>query len=284
MSSAAAAGKAQRVFEILDVEKQVEESPDAVSLKSNAGGGHVYFGNVSFGYDSDCPVLQNITLEARPGQTVALVGATGAGKSTLVSLIPRLFDPWQGQITLDGHDLRQLKIASLRSQISLVLQDPYLFPMTIAENIAYGRPEASFEDILSAAKAAHADEFIRDLVQGYDTMIGERGVKLSGGQKQRLAIARALLKDAPVLILDEPTAALDAQTETMLMQALERLMAGRTVIIIAHRLSTIRKADLIVVLKAGKIVEQGSHQELLDAKGAYYQLHHLGCKSNNDGT
>ncbi len=277
MGYATAKAKAQRVLEILTVEDSVKDAPGAQGLGSAVGSvrGHICLEGVSFGYEPDRPIIQQVTLEARPGETIALVGATGAGKSTLVSLIPRLFDPWKGRVTFDGLDVREIQLESLRSQISLVLQEPFLLPLTIAENIAYGHPNASREEIIAAAVAANADEFILQLPKGYDTVIGERGATLSGGQKQRLAIARALLKNAPVLILDEPTAALDAQTEALLMQAIEQLMVGRTTFIIAHRLSTVRKADRIAVLSAGRIIEVGSHQDLLDSKGYYHRLHSL---------
>jgi ATP-binding cassette subfamily B protein/subfamily B ATP-binding cassette protein MsbA len=266
-----------RVLEVLDAKEGVQESPAAksLSLRAAEASGHVCLEEVSFGYQPGYPVLQDITLEAHPGETIALVGATGSGKSTLVSLIPRFFDPWQGRVLFDGVDVREVQLKSLRSQVALVLQEPFLLPLTVAQNIAYGRPEASREEIVAAARAANAEEFIQRLPQGYDTVIGERGATLSGGQKQRLAIARALLKDAPVLILDEPTSALDAQTEMMLLEALERLMVGRTTFIIAHRLSTIRQADRIVVLEAGKVVEMGTHQELLSTGNFYPRLHSL---------
>jgi ATP-binding cassette subfamily B protein/subfamily B ATP-binding cassette protein MsbA len=233
--------------------------------------GHVSFENVSFGYEPDRAVLHDLWLEALPGQTVAIVGATGAGKSTLISLVPRFYDPWQGRITIDGIDLRDLQLRSLRQKIAIVLQEPFLFPMTIAENIAYGRPDATDAEIEQAAKAANAHGFIERLPEGYQTVIGERGATLSGGERQRLSIARALLKDAPILILDEPTSALDAETEHLLLEALERLMRGRTTFIIAHRLSTIRNADRIIVLKDGAILEQGSHSELLASGGEYHR-------------
>jgi ATP-binding cassette subfamily B protein/subfamily B ATP-binding cassette protein MsbA len=266
-----------RVMEVLEVKEGVREAVGAEPLPVRSVGerGHVYLEGISFGYEPGHPVLQQITLEAHPGETVALVGPTGAGKSTLVSLIPRFFDPWEGRVLFDGVDVRQVQLASLRAQIALVLQEPFLLPLTVAENIAYGRPEASREEIVAAAVAANADEFIRHLPRGYDTVLGERGATLSGGQRQRLAIARALLKDVPVLILDEPTAALDAQTETLLLEALERLLVGRTTFVIAHRLSTVRQADRIVVLDKGTLVETGTHQELLTAHGLYHRLYDL---------
>jgi ATP-binding cassette subfamily B protein/subfamily B ATP-binding cassette protein MsbA len=255
----------------------VVDRPGAKPLPARRTGRHgvVCFEKITFGYLPDRPVLQDVSLEARPGEAIAVVGPTGAGKSTLVSLIPRFFDPWAGRITFNGIDVRDIKLASLRAQTSIVLQESFLLPVTVAENIAYGRPGASRNQIVTAATAANADAFIRRLPQGYDTIIGERGATFSGGEKQRLAIARALLKDAPILILDEPTSALDAQTETLLIEALERLMKGRTTFIIAHRLSTIRRADRIVVLENGKLVESGTHQELLAANGVYHRLYSL---------
>jgi len=272
---AAAAAGARRVLEVLDAKEGVWDAPAARLLPTPSTGvrGQVRLEEVSFGYEPGYPVLQNITLEAHPGETIALVGATGSGKSTLVSLIPRFFDPWQGRVLFDEVDVREVQLQSLRSQIALVLQEPFLLPLTVAQNIAYGRPSAGQEEIVAAARDANAEEFIQQLPQGYDTTIGERGATLSGGQKQRLAIARALLKDAPVLILDEPTSALDAQTEALLLEALERLMVGRTTFIIAHRLSTIRQANRIVVLERGKVVEMGTHQDLLAGGTHYHKLY-----------
>ena len=264
-----------RVNEILSNEEMVQDAPSARALPAGGVGkrGHLYLDQVSFGYDPGNPVLKGITFEARVGETLALVGPTGAGKTTIISLILRLFDPWQGRVLLDGIDLRQIKLSSLRSQIALVSQEPFLHPISVAENIRYSRPEASREEIVEAAIAARADEFIERLPNGYDTIIGQRGTTLSGGEKQRLAIARALLKNAPILLLDEPTSALDAETETLLLEALENLVVGRTTLLIAHRLSTIRQADLIVAIDDGIIAEMGPAEALLVKEGLYHQLY-----------
>ncbi len=267
-------GQARRVMQVLDADDEVRERPPARPFSRLPGrqGIAVTFENVSFGYEPGRPVLEGIDLHVQAGETVALVGSTGAGKSTLASLVPRFFDPWEGRVLLDGTDARDLQLRSLRQQVALVLQEPFLLPLSVAENIAYGRPDASREEIVAAAVAANADEFIRHLPDGYDTVIGERGATLSGGQRQRLGIARALLKDAPILILDEPTSALDTKTEALILEALERLMANRTTFIIAHRLSTIRNTDRVVVLKGGTIAEQGSEAQLLTLGGAYQHL------------
>jgi ATP-binding cassette subfamily B protein len=266
-----AAASARRVREVLDTEQEVRDAPGVVPLEKVRG--HVRIERVTFGYESGQPCLRSVSAEARPGQTVAVVGQTGAGKSTLLSLIPRLHDPWDGNVFIDDRDIREVQLASLRRQVSLVLQEPFLFPISIAENIAYGRPDASMSEIEAAAKAANASQFIERLPNGYQTVVGERGATLSGGERQRLSIARALLKDAPILILDEPTSALDVETESLLLDALERLMRGRTTFIIAHRLSTIRRADLILVMDDGRVAEQGTHDELIAKGGLYARLH-----------
>jgi ATP-binding cassette subfamily B protein/subfamily B ATP-binding cassette protein MsbA len=229
----------------------------------------VHYDDVSFAYERGQAVLKDVSLEARPGEVVAIVGPTGAGKTTLVNLLARFFDPSSGRILVDGHDLRTLRIRSLRRQVAMVLQEPFIFPLSVADNIAYGRHDATRGEIEAAATAASAEEFIRRLPGGFDAVVGERGATLSGGEKQRLSIARALLKDAPILILDEPTSALDARTEGLLLHALRRLMRGRTTFVIAHRLSTIRDADRILVLDHGEIVEQGCHADLMAQGGLY---------------
>jgi ATP-binding cassette, subfamily B, bacterial len=262
---------ADRVSDLLAEEPEVEKHADAVNLRGRAEG-RLDFNHVNFAYVAEEPVLEDINLSIAPHQVIALVGPTGVGKSTFASLIPRFYDVGSGSITLDGHDIRNLTLESLRRQISIVLQDVFLFHGTVRENILFGRPDATEEEMIEAAKVANAHSFIVNLQDGYDTLIGERGVKLSGGQKQRLSIARAVLKDSPILILDEATSSVDTETEMLIQQALDRLIAGRTTIIIAHRLSTIRNADKIVVLEGRQIVEQGNHTELMAKHGLYYRL------------
>jgi ATP-binding cassette, subfamily B, bacterial len=257
----------QRVFHMLDV--VVEPRDGAAPLPRCHG--HIAFQNVTFGYRAAEPVLHDISLEVHPGETVAIVGSTGAGKSTLMSLIPRFYDPSSGQILLDGRDVRDYRLADLRQHISLVLQPPLLFPVSIRENIAYGQPDASMADVRAAARLARIDRRIEQLRDGYETVLGE-SVSLSEGERQRLTIARALLRNAPILILDEPTSSVDLETEALIMESLQELKARRTSFIIAHRLSTIREADHIVVLDHGRIVELGAHHELIGQGGRYADL------------
>lgn len=265
-----AGASVDRVNEVLSAE-DATDSP-ATTTPHRRLTGHVRFEHVTFGYDADRPVLRDVSLEARPGERVALVGTTGSGKSTLMALLPRFFDAWSGRVEIDGYDVRDIPRTTLREHIAMVFQDPYLFPMSVADNIAYGRPGATRDEIEAAARVAGAHAFVAALPDGYDTVLGERGATLSGGERQRLSIARAVLKDAPILILDEPTSALDAETEASVLRALERLMIGRTTFIVAHRLSTIRTADRIAVMRDGVLVEQGTHDELLEASAVYAGL------------
>jgi ATP-binding cassette subfamily B protein/subfamily B ATP-binding cassette protein MsbA len=274
---------ARRVLALLETKPDVVEASDAVEFPRRARG-DIRFDAVAFAYRKGQPVLRDFSLSVGAGETVALVGPSGAGKTTIASLLLRFYDPDAGGVRLDGRDLRTLTLASLRRNIALVLQDPVLFGATIGENIAYGRPGATFEEIRAAARAAGADDFVTALPQGYATAVGERGAMLSGGQRQRLSIARAFLKDAPILILDEPTSALDAETEAVLLDTLRRLMRGRTTLIIAHRLSTVRDADRIVVLQEGRIAEAGTRAELLARGALYARLHRLQFESERAGS
>ncbi len=267
-----ALSSARRVFDLIDAPSEIVQKRGAVELPPFSRA--IHYENVSFGY-GDEPVLHGVDLTIQRGETVAIVGPSGAGKTTLVNLLPRLYDPTEGRITLDGVDLRDATLASLRRQVGLVTQDTILFDGSARENIAYGRPEASEDAVQAAAAAAYADEFLRRLPEGYGTRLGEDAGRLSGGQKQRLAIARALYKDAPILILDEATSQLDSESEALVARALANLMEGRTTLVIAHRLSTVRRADRILVFDAGRLLESGTHQELLTRNGLYRRLHDM---------
>lgn len=267
-------GALERVFEILDTRPEVADAPDARPLPPVEG--CVSMQGVSFSYDSRTPVLADITFTARPGELVALVGPSGSGKTTLINLLHRFYDPASGSVTIDGHDLRSITMQSLYGQIALVPQETHLFGGTIRDNIRYGRISASEEKVAAAARAANAHDFITALPGGYDTVVGEKGINLSGGQRQRIAIARAVLKDPRILILDEATSSLDNESELLVQDALDRLMKGRTTFVIAHRLSTIQNADRILVLEKGRIVEEGTHAALLDRKGLYFHFYRLG--------
>ncbi len=256
-----------RVLELLDTESEIKEDDDAKDIPTCSG--DVRFDNVVFGYSDDSKVLDGISFDVKPGKMLALVGATGVGKTTIVSLLERFYDPQSGKITIDGHDIRHATLSSLRNNISIVLQDVFLFNGTVYENIAYGAENATEEEVYAAAKTACADEFIREMPDGYMTKIGERGVRLSGGQKQRIAIARAVLRKTPILVLDEATSAVDNETEAQIQKAIENLSGSHTLIVIAHRLTTIMKADDIIVLRDGKIAEEGTHDELMKKGGIY---------------
>jgi subfamily B ATP-binding cassette protein MsbA len=269
-----ALGASRRVFELIDERPDIADMPEAVALPRVLG--RISFEDVSFTYaHGEDHVLHNISLEIQPGEVLALVGPSGAGKTTLFNLIPRFYDPSSGRILIDGYDLRQVRLASLSAQIGLVPQETQLFSGTVRQNLHYGNLEATDAELEAAAHAANADEFIERLPQGYETLVGERGVKLSGGQRQRVAIARAILKDPRLLLLDEATSSLDSESEGLVQEALERLMQARTTIIIAHRLSTVHRADRIAVLDRGHLVELGSHTELIDLDGLYARLYRL---------
>jgi ATP-binding cassette, subfamily B, multidrug efflux pump len=266
---ARAIASGERIFEILDTKSAIKDSADATPMPDMRG--EVRFENVSFGYQrGGTDALQEVSFEARPGQITALVGPTGGGKSSVVSLIPRFYDPTTGQVTIDGRDIRGVTLRSLRSQIGFVMQESFLFSMTIRENIAYGRPDATMDEIVAAAKAARAHDFIMRIEDDYSSVVGERGVSLSGGQKQRLAIARALLVNPKILVLDDATASVDSETEHEIQQALRTLMHGRTSFVIAQRLTTVRDADQILVFEGGRITQQGTHDELLRDEGGFY--------------
>jgi ABC-type multidrug transport system fused ATPase/permease subunit len=263
----------ERIQEILNADTIIPERADARDAEKLTG--DIVFEDVAFAYDADSPVLQKVNFHITPGQMVGVVGPTGGGKSTIVSLIPRFYDPTAGAIRIDGVDIRDYKLQGLRNQIGYVLQETVLFQGTIRDNIAYGRADATEEEIMNAARMADVEEFVQRMPHGYDTLVGERGSTLSGGQRQRIGIARAIIRNNPILILDEPTAALDTESESMVVNALEKLMAGRTVITIAHRLSTIRNADKILVLKGGVVAEQGTHDQLMALAGVYAELYHV---------
>jgi subfamily B ATP-binding cassette protein MsbA len=268
-----AQGAMRRVFEILDTTPEVHDAPNAIPMPPIAG--HVSVSHVSFAYDSRQPVLIDVSFDTRPGEVIAFVGPTGSGKTTLVNLLHRFYDPSSGTITIDGHDLRDVRTDSLYRQIALVPQETILFGGTIFENIRYGREDATEQEVLDASHAANAHEFISLLPDGYQTVVGEKGVNLSGGQRQRIAIARAVLKNPRILMLDEATSALDTESERLVQEALERLMAGKTTFVVAHRLSTIQRADRILVLNRGRVVEQGDHTSLMEHKGLYHYLYTL---------
>lgn len=280
MIASRAQSAGQRIFEILDAESAVKERPGAIELKDV--GGRVRFRDVSFSYDSISPLLRGVDLEAKPGQVIALMGPTGSGKTTIVNLMPRFYDVTAGAITIDGVDIRDATLASLRRAIGTVQQDVFLFSATIRDNIAYGAVGATQEEIEAAARAAHIHDFIVGLPDGYDTWVGERGITLSGGQKQRIAIARTLLRDPRILILDDSTSSVDTETEYLIQQSLVELMEGRTTFVIAQRLRTVKMADQILVLREGEIVERGSHQQLLRRGGLYRQIYDLELRDQEE--
>lgn len=267
---------AERVFEIMDTESSISDAPEALPLPPIEG--RVTFSHVDFSYEDDVKILDDVSFDIKPGETIALVGPTGAGKTTIVNLISRFYDIQNGHIRIDGHDIRQVTLESLRQQMGIMTQDNFLFTGTIRDNIRYGKLDATGEEIIAAAKAVHAHDFIMDLKDGYDTMLTERGGGLSVGQKQLLAFARTMVSNPNILILDEATSSIDTQTELLVQEGIDALLKGRTSFVIAHRLSTIQKADRIFVIDHGGIVEEGSADELLAKKGAYYRLHNAQLK------
>jgi ABC-type multidrug transport system fused ATPase/permease subunit len=279
-SRAVSAG--ERIFEVLEADPTVKDSPNSIDMPRSAG--LVRFENVSFSYDSADAVLRDVSFEAKPGEVIALVGATGSGKTTIISLIPRFYDVTGGRITIDGSDIRKIKLASLRRNLGIVQQDVFLFSASIHDNIAYGRPDATRAEVEAAAKAAHLHEFVASLPKGYDTWVGERGITLSGGQRQRLAIARTILTDPPILILDDATSSVDTETEYLIQQALANLLQGRTTLVIAQRLSTIKRADLILVIQDGRIVERGRHEELVRRSGYYRRIYDLQLRDQEEAS
>nr|WP_290665927.1 ABC transporter ATP-binding protein [Ardenticatena sp.] len=278
--AADATASAERIFDILDTAPTIEDTPDAIEIPAMRGS--VTFEHVSFAYHDGKPILHDVSFHVPPGQVVGIVGPTGSGKSTVVSLIPRFYDVSAGRVLIDGYDVRQLKLASLRRHIGMVLQDAFLFSTTVRENIAFGRPDATEDEVVAAAKAAAAHEFIMELPNGYETVLGERGVTLSGGQRQRIAIARALLQDPRILILDDSLSAVDTETEYTIRRALNRLMKGRTTFIIAQRLLAVQHADCILVFDEGRLVEQGRHDELLAQQGLYAHMYDLQLRAQEE--
>ncbi len=258
----------------------VTDKPDALELRDVQG--HVRYDGVSFGYGKDLPVVQGIDIEVRPGETVALLGPVGGGKSTVLSLLPRFYDVQQGRVTIDGHDVRDLTLASLRANVGIVMQDVFLFSATIRDNIAYGRPDAAAAAVIEAASDARIHDFVMSLPEGYDTWVGERGITLSGGQKQRVAIARTLLLDPRILVLDDSTSSVDMETEYLIQAALAELLKGRTAFVIAHRIRTVRNADQILVLNEGRIVERGRHDELIGRGGLYREIYDAQLRDQED--
>jgi ATP-binding cassette subfamily B protein len=271
-----ASTSAERVFDIIDTEPEIADREDAIEIPEIVG--HVEFKDVTFSYDGEKNALEDVSFEIEPGEMIGLAGHTGAGKSTLINLVCRFYDVNDGAILIDGHNIRDVKIDSLRAQIGVVLQNPFLFNGTVAENIAYGKPGATMREIIAAAKAANAHDFILDFPDGYDTIVGERGERVSGGERQRISIARAILKDPRILILDEATSSVDTETEAKIQEALNRLIEGRTVFAIAHRLSTLKHANRLLILEKGKLAEMGTHDELIEMDGIYAKL----CKMQTE--